>query len=157
MKSMKEFFKSITFKTALTTAGLLLAVLVIFQVGVFVGYRKAAFSYHWGENYYQTFEPPARRGGPRVGGMITGRERFPVSHGAVGKVLKIDLPNFIVEGHDTIEKVVRVSSSTSVVRFREKVSASDIVVGDTVTVLGSPNDTSEIEAKLIRIMPAENN
>ena len=56
---LKDFSQSTRFKGALYGIGFTLIILLIFQAGIFIGYRKAAFSYRWGENHYQTF------GGPR--------------------------------------------------------------------------------------------
>jgi len=59
--TLKEFFQSKVFSALLYSIGIVLVVLVIFTIGLFVGYHQARVSYHWGENYYRNFV-----GGPRV-------------------------------------------------------------------------------------------
>jgi hypothetical protein len=53
--TLKEFFQSKVFSVLLYSIGivLVLVVLVIFTIGLFVGYHQARVSYHWGENYYR--------------------------------------------------------------------------------------------------------
>lgn len=129
--------------------GLALIVLLIFQAGMFVGYRKAAFSYRFGDNYYRAFGEH----GPRPF-QIPLQEGFIESHGAVGKIVTINLPTFVMVGPDEIEKVILIGDDTQIRHFDTTISASDLKVDDFTVVLGSPNENSQIEAKLIRVLPA---
>ncbi len=150
MESIKNHIKSSKFKNFILGVISFIFVLVIFQAGIEVGAHKAGFSRKWDENYRNTFA-----GGPRgmMGRMMTGGGNYIVSHGTVGKIVKIDLPNIVVLGNDNIEKVIITNEETKVVSFREEVKVSQLKVNDNVVVIGTPNDKSEVIAKLIRIMP----
>lgn len=141
MTDFKKMFPSKLFTRILCIIGIVIVALLIFQTGVFVGYHKAAFSYRWGQEYYHTF----------------GGHRFPSSHGAIGKIIKVDLPTFIMEGPDKTEQVVLTTDTTIVRRFRDVIKPSDLKPDDYVVVIGSPNDKSQIEARFIRLVPAPQN
>jgi hypothetical protein len=115
---------------------------------MFVGYRKAAFSYGWGEHYYRAF------GGPRDMMQQFPRDGFPNAHGASGKILQLSLPTFVIEGQDGIEKVVIIKEDTIVRRFRETIKPTNLKIGDTVVIIGTPDEKSQVEAKLIRVFPS---
>lgn len=116
----------------------LIAVLLIFKAGMLVGYHRAAFSYHFGDNYYRAFGD---------------RDDFPNAHGAVGRIIKVSLPTFVLIGPDNIEKTVLVKADTLIRHFRESASSTELQVDDNVVVLGRPNSESQIEAKFIRLLP----
>lgn len=136
--------------------GALVAALCIFQAGIFVGYHKAAFSYRFGDNYHRTFGSPEGRG---MGMMDRGEfpgfppGEFTPAYGVTGTIIKVSLPTVIVAGTDKVEKIVVVNEKTMLRHFREDVKASDLKAGDTIVVIGSPNDSAQIEAKFIRILP----
>ncbi|MBI3442287.1 MAG: hypothetical protein HY007_00760 [Candidatus Sungbacteria bacterium] len=146
--NFKKFFQSKLFTKIFAGIGIVIAALLIFQAGMFVGYRKAAFSYRWGQDYYHTF-------GGRRKNFLAGMDRgeFPSAHGTIGKIIKIDLPTFVIEGQDKTEQVVLTNDQTTVRRFRETIKPADLKPDDYVVVIGDPNDTSQIEARLIRLMP----
>jgi hypothetical protein len=147
-KDLKEFVQSKLFRGILMGIGIAIVVLFIFQAGVAVGYRKAAFAFRFGDNYYRAFGDH----GPRLfqvpvsGGFIE-------AHGAAGRVVSINLPTFVMADRDNLEKVVLISDDTIVRRLDETVQPSDLLIDDFAVVLGSPNEDSQIEAKLIRIFP----
>lgn len=153
MTDFKKMLQSKLFTRILLGIGMMIVALMIFQAGVFVGYHKAAFSYRWGQDYYHTFGR-AGRGGFPMGMMGMDREDFPSAHGATGKVIRIDLPTFVIEGPDKIERVVLTSHQTIVRRFRDTIAPAELKIDDYVVVIGAPNDKSQIEARLIRLMPA---
>lgn len=156
MVDIKKLLKSKVFKWVIIGIGILIAVLLILQVGMFVGYKKAAFSYKWGEDYYRAFGPGQGRMPPRNDGRIPMmRGQFPESYGVSGKILKIDLPIIIIDGKDGVEKAVLLKDGIDIRRFKETVKSSDLKIDDIVVVIGSPNSDSQIEAKLIRILPAK--
>lgn len=142
-----NLFKSVDLDLILKIIGILIIILVIFQAGVFVGYKKSEFSKHWGDNYSIIFGE--RRGIP---GMPFIDDLTP-AHGVTGKIIKIDLPSFIVEGTDNIEKSVLIKDDTSIRQSRSNFKASDLKVGDFVIVIGAPDQNGQIEAELIRITP----
>ena len=132
----------------LIIVGVLVVILVIFQAGMFVGYRKASFSYSMGDRYYRTFDEPGR------GYFGQFDKDLPEANGAVGSIVRISLPTFVVATPDNIEKIIRINDDTIIRQFRNVATASDLKVGDKVVALGNPNGQAEIEAKLIRILPA---
>ncbi len=116
-----------------------LGALVIFQAGMAVGYHKARFM---------------EFGGPR-GDMRFPRNFFDEgksSHGARGTIVSINLPTLVVAGFMNDERVVTVSGKTMVRTYDGVASTSDLRVGDSVTVLGKPNDNAQIDAVFIRVM-----
>ncbi len=151
MINLKNIFESITLKHALCALGVLIAALLIFWLGITVGFHKADFSYRWGENYHRNF------GGPR-GGFIPDRfmpelgKDFINSNGTYGKIAKIELPTITVLS-DEAEKVVLIKDNTVIRRLKEEIKAQDLKLDEYIVVVGEPNDKAQIEAKLIRIMP----
>lgn len=152
----KKFYqpKAFIIKKVLYGIGIIIIALLIFKAGTFVGYRKAAFSYGLGENYYRAF------GGHR-GGMMDGRNMpgfpndkdFSNPYGPMGKIIKVEPPTLILEDRDNVEKVVLVKDDTVIRRLRDTIKLTDLKPGDFIVVIGSPNSQGQIEAKLIRIMP----
>jgi hypothetical protein len=149
---ISNFIKS---KTAvIIIAGLFaLAILIgTFSAGVAVGYRKARFSYAWGENYHRNFS------GPRKGFLkdfsedLMGRD-FIGAHGTFGSIINIGDSELIVRGRDNVEKIVVVNSDTDIRRFRDSIQLNDIKLDEPIVVIGEPNDQGQIEAKFIRVMP----
>ena len=153
----KNFFQSKNFRKILYGIGAAIAVLIIFQAGMFVGYRKAGFSYGWGDNYYRTFgERKEHMRGGHMMSFFRGGD-FTNSGGAVGKIAKISLPLLVVESKDGIEKAILLTDDSVIKRFRETMKPTDIKVGDFAVIIGSPNSLAQIEAKIIRIMPNPEN
>lgn len=151
--TIKEFFQSKLFRKILCGLGALVVTLTVFQAGIFVGYRKASFSYNFGDNYHRTFGLPSRHG------MMGGADFFGFSHGeftsaygTTGTIVKINLPTIIVAGNDKVEKVIAVNDKTIIRQYRDDVAAVNLKVGDTVVVIGSPNSAAQIDAKLIRVL-----
>lgn len=149
-KYIQSKLQSAVLRKTLFVVGVLIVVLVIFQAGMFVGERRAAFSYRFGDNYMRNFgEHTGDRGlmGGRGGGT------FLESHGAAGKILSITPPTLIILGRDNIEKVILTSSKTAVKQFRDNATLTDLKIDDFIVVIGSPNEASQIDAKFIRILP----
>ncbi len=142
----KKFFESATFKRALITIGALLAVLIIFQTGVFVGFHEAAFSFRMGDNYYRAFGTHGSLP-PGFAGDVSS------AHGAAGKIVSVSLPTFIIEDPNGTEKTVLVGTTTAIRQMRESATPTDIMPGEFAIVLGSPDAQARIEATFIRLMP----
>lgn len=121
--------------------------LLIFQLGMFVGFRKASFSFGWGDNYNRVF------GGPQGGLMhdFMGRD-FMNGHGIAGAIVQIDGSSLIIKGGDGAEKVISVTDQTSIVKGRSPARISDLSVGEAVTVIGRPGDDGIVAAEIIRIL-----
>jgi hypothetical protein len=152
-----KFFQSKTFRIGLIFIGALIVLLLVFKAGVFVGYKKAQFSYRWGENYHRNFA------GPRSGffgdfrrGL--GDRDYINAHGTFGSIIKIDpaagsgqAATLIVKGSDNTEKTILVSDKTTIKSRREAIKIKDLKVDDRIVIIGSPNEQGQIEAKFIRL------
>jgi hypothetical protein len=151
-KNIKEKLKytveSKTFKIVMYSVGTLVVVCMIFQVGVVVGFGKATYGSNWHNNYISNFGPIHR---PRL--IMSVPENLPNAHGAIGKIIKSDYPIIIVEDQDKSEKVVIVNDTTDIRKFRTDGTRDDLTVDTFVVVIGSPNESGQVEAKLIRILP----
>ena len=149
---MKEFFKSKKFQHILLGIGLFLAVLVIFEAGMVAGYHKAFFSYRMGEDYYKTFDN-GDNGMMPIPGFMNARE-LPNQNGAVGNIVKISLPTITVADKDGVEKTILIGDDTVIRQFRDTLQPADLAIGNFIIVIGSPNNQSQIDANLIRVLPA---
>lgn len=141
-----NLFQSRAFKrTVYVLAGLAVA-LLIFQAGVYVGYRKAAFSYRWGENYSRNFggRPPGFPPPPM------GHE-YMEAHGTSGSVIKVEGDDIVIKDDDDVEKTVVTNAGTVIRRRAQTLKISDLKVGDSVVVIGSPDDQGRITANFIRV------
>lgn len=150
MKKIKEeierIFESETSFGILCGVGVVVVSLLIFSAGVSVGFHRASFGRAWGENYERNFGMMPDR-------PIFGGDNFPNAHGVIGKILKIQLPNIIVQGKDNTEKVVLTNNDTEIQKARIKIKNTDLKIDDFVVVIGSPDAQGQIEAKFIRVMP----
>ncbi len=138
-----KLFKAIVFGIAI-----LIILVFIFGLGVFVGTKKADFSFRWADQYHRNF------GGPQRGffGDMMG-DQFTNSNGVFGQILKIDGQILTIKGKDNAEKSILVGDETSIIRQRDNIKLSDLKTDDVVVVIGEPNDNGQIEAKLIRVLP----
>lgn len=118
-----------------------------FRLGELVGAKKAAFSYKWGENYYQNFAGPM----PRM--FDTDARYFISAHGVAGKIIGISSSSIVLTDRDNLEREVAIDRATEFFMFRNKVLFSDLRMGDEAAVIGSPEDSGMIRAKLIRLLP----
>jgi hypothetical protein len=78
---------------------------------------------------------------------------LPSSHGVAGKVVSVALPNIVVLDRDGTEKTIVTTDKTIARRFRDTLALKDITVDDFVVAIGEPNEASQIEARLIRLLP----
>jgi hypothetical protein len=147
-----NFIKSKTFVVIIIVLFGLALLVGVFTLGAAVGYRKARFSYAWGENYSRNF------GGPREGFMgnfakdFSGRDLVD-AHGTFGQIMKIDGSTLVVKGQDNVEKLVLIKDDTTIQRLRETIKPGDLKINDSVVIIGSPNNSGQIEAKFIRVIP----
>jgi len=145
---LQTFFKSKIFSGILIGLVVAIVALLLFNLGIFVGYQKANFSYRWSENYHKNFA------GPRQGFMenMKGRD-FIDSHGIVGQIIKLDGDSLIIKGQDNMEKIISLAPETVINRFKESISSTQLRLNDLIVVIGEPSDSGQIAAKLIRILP----
>ena len=133
----------------------LIVALFVFQLGVFVGYHKAFSSYSGGDRFYRMMQGPQGPQGPQIPqAMFDDKDDFLPSHGVTGRVVSVSLPSFIVAAPNNLEKTVVVGDKTITRKFRDTVMSSDIHTNDFVIVLGEPDQSGNVDAKFIRIMPA---
>jgi hypothetical protein len=144
-----NFFRSRWFGLALKIFIALVAALLIFQLGMYVGFRKASFSYGWGDNYNRIF------GGPVAGMMrgFTGKDMMN-GHGTAGTIASISDDGFIIKGGDGVEKMITISAKTSITSGRTPLKPSDLRLDDRVTVIGQPKNDGTVNAEIIRVFGA---
>ena len=147
--TLKNKVTSIRIQTVLIGLGLLLIMLAVFQAGVFVGFHKALFGREWGDRYTKNFDPRARDGFAQ----IPLSDQFASGHGAIGKIISIVNQSIIIDGPDHLEKTITLFPETTIRKFRQTASAHDLVPGTFIIVIGEPDTSGTINAKLIRILP----
>ncbi|MFA5021239.1 MAG: hypothetical protein WC517_04245 [Patescibacteria group bacterium] len=147
--NFKNLFQSRALNGFLAGLAVLIVMLVAFKAGMSVGFQKADFSYQWGDNYHRNFAGP--RGGFAAG---FGERDFVEAHGSIGQIIKLDGSTIVTKGPDNLEKVILIDEKTVINRFRDSIGFSGLKIDDFIVVIGEPNAAGQIEAKLIRVMPA---
>jgi len=151
MKEIKEkigkMFESKIFVGILYGIGIVIILLLVLSAGISIGFHKASFGRAWGDNYERNFGMMQNR-------PMFGKDNFPNAHGAIGKIIKIELPTVIVQDKDSTEKVILTENDTQIQRMRGNITINDLKINDFIVVIGSPNEQGQIEAKLIRVMPS---
>lgn len=148
-EDLKKSFESKSVMGILYGVGIAILAMLIFSAGIAVGFHKASFSRSWGEHYSDNFfNMPVRRN------LGIGGDHFPNAHGAIGKIINIELPNIIVEDRDTLEKVILLHEDAKIQKERENILSADLKLDDFIVVIGAPNDQGMIDAKFIRVIPS---
>ena len=145
----KNFIHSETFKRIIISFIIAIAVLVVFRLGMVVGFRQASFSYQWSENYYHNFAGPR----PGILGELTPGHEFMEPHGTFGTIIKIDQSDLVVRDQSGSEEVINISSSTVMRSHQSVVTLKDLKLNDGIVVIGEPAASGTIEAGLIRVLP----
>jgi hypothetical protein len=147
----KNFGQTKNFKFFLFGLGGFIFLLLIFQLGVFVGFNKAKFSFGWGDNYHKTF------GGPRDGFLrdFEGKD-FAGGHGTPGAIIKIDNNQIIIKDPRGMEKNVSITDKTVIKKGMADLKLGDLKIEDRLVIIGSPRDDGSIDAQLIRIFDPNN-
>ena len=148
-QQLKELLESKKTKVTLAVLLALFVILLAFNAGMAVGFRKARFSYEYGDNYHKNFAGPSRGFGDDMRG-----DSFLNSHGSFGEITEIASTTLVIKAGSEPEKVIAISSSTEIRRFRDRITLPELETGDKVVVVGEPNDSGQIEAKLIRVIPS---
>ncbi|MEO5927411.1 MAG: hypothetical protein ABIO72_01785 [Patescibacteria group bacterium] len=135
---------------------LLVAIVIIigllgaFQVGIVVGFHKAASSFQWGESYHQVFA------GPRQGFLSPmDSHQFVDAHGTSGVVLKNEGVSIIINGKDAAERNVLLYRDTMIRKFNQAIPPQEIMPNDRIVIIGQPSMHGEINAKFIRVFPPQ--
>jgi len=147
-----KIFQTKSFRIFILVIGCIIVALLIFRLGIYVGYKKANFTYGWGENYHRNF------GGPQGGffGDFNNRE-YMDAHGVSGQIIKIDGSTLIIKGRDNTEKNVQVNEDTMIRSLNNTIKVTDLKVNDFIIIIGEANNAGQIVAKFIRVMPAPPN
>lgn len=146
----RNLIQSKTFKCTLWGIGVLLVILISFKAGEFMGVRKASFSYQWGEGYYRSV---MGRGRSMFGRGLDEKD-FLAGHGVAGPIIKISSSTLTIQDRDGVEKIILLGNETVVRQFHNTISLNMLSAGEVVAVIGSPNTTGQIDAKLIRVLPS---
>lgn len=152
-EKMLQIFESKVLVGILYGIGIIIILIIVFSAGVSVGFHKASFGRAWGDNYERNFGMMENMGMVQNGPGFLG-DNFPNAHGAVGKIIKIELPTIIVQDKDNTEKVILIKDDTKIQKAKEDLKDTDLKIDDFVVIIGSPDDKGQIEAKFIRVMPA---
>lgn len=135
-------------------AGIII-ILAVFKLGIFVGFHQASFYDNRNSNYFSRgLSDPRSMFSPF---MMRDEDDIVNPHGAIGIIASVRLPTLLVKGPDTAEQIVIVSSTTTIRRFRDAASTTDLHAGDQVIVIGEPDQYGSVHATFIRVMPDPNN
>lgn len=145
---MSNFLESRKVRAVLWILGGLIVLFVVFGLGIAVGYERAGFAAGFDRNYYRIF----------FGGLPTGpvglmAPPMPAAmHGVVGAVIDIGTSTISVKDQGDNEQSVAVSSGTVIRNGNDTITIGDIVLGDTIAVIGEPNDQGQVDARFIRVI-----
>jgi hypothetical protein len=145
---LKSFLESKLFRGILAGIGFFAILLLVFKAGEIIGFRKADFSYRWGENYERNF------GGPGARFPFDMHEQgFLGGHGTLGSIMSANSSTLTIQEQGGMEKIVGLTKDTVVRKLRDTITVGDLKASDRVVIIGAPNETGLIEAKLIRVIP----
>lgn len=144
---MKNYFQSPAVSKVILALAILLVILLIFQVGVLVGYRRGIFSSDWNSAYDRGMDDPHFIFAPFI---HDGDDINP--HGTIGQIVSVHLPSLLIKGSTTAEQTITISSSTTLRFMHSTASTADLAPGDQVIVIGEPQQNGTIDAVFIRIM-----
>jgi hypothetical protein len=147
---INSIVESKKFKIAIYVLGAFFVLLFVFQAGMMVGFRKASFNHDWGNNYERNFGPNKK--GPQFFEGDFGR--MPNANGAIGKIIKVELPNIVVLDKDQTEKIIVINDNTDILERKDKIAKESLTIDKFIVVIGNPNTNGQIEAKLIRVIPS---
>ncbi len=171
MKNLKEDLKKICvskwFRVSIKVLALIIIISLSFSLGELVGFKKSGFVEDWGRGYGKNFRNDRFEGilGMMGGGMMRGyfnsfqnlRGGMMVSsHGIYGQVISNDGSSLMIALGNNVEDKILVSSTTLLRNETGNVQLSDIKVGESVAIVGNPNNSGEIEARFIRIINLDN-
>lgn len=148
--NLKETFHSRPISSTILLLAILLIILLIFQAGMFVGYRKASFGLNWRANFYNNPDDPQSVFAPF---MHYGNEINP--RGIVGEIISVRMPHFIIKGAGPDERIVYIDPNTAIRCPIGSASTSDLVLGQHVVVIGRPGEKGILNATLIRLLSGE--
>lgn len=137
-----------TFIKGLITGVVILIILLgVFQLGVFVGSRKAGLAFRRFELFSNMPGGPPRHG--PMGLPLPGTFE---SNGAVGSVILNDGQRMILKGFDGSEKVIVYSTTTEIQDGQNTLQPTDIPENKRIVIFGRPDENGQIEARFIRLL-----
>ncbi|MCX6760865.1 MAG: hypothetical protein NTZ84_02070 [Candidatus Nealsonbacteria bacterium] len=152
----EKFLRSDYLKWAIMGLIITVIIFLIFGAGIWVGEKRAGFSFRWAEQYHRNFAGPQE-------GFLGDWKGFPQgefieAYGAFGQIIKINASTspdqtLVVKGKDDVEKIVLIKEDTIIKNLRETVKMNNLKVDDYIIVIGEPNEAGQTEAKFIRIVP----
>jgi len=129
----------------------LIVLCFVFGLGVSVGSRKADFSFRWAEQYHKNFAGPSQ--GFLGMGNIMMQDNFIDANGVIGEVISVNDNKITIKGRENVEKIVVADEKTIIMCQRQNFKLTELKSGDSVVIMGEPNNNGQIEADFIRIMP----
>ena len=145
-----KIFKSKVFKGVLIGIGALIILLVLIGVALGIDHHRRSFGFD--RRGFANQMPMMQRGGERQGGVS--QNFYNDGHGIFGPITKIEGSIITIKGPNNLEQTINVDDSTAIRKNQETLKATDLKVDDNITVVGMPDSTGQIVAKLIRVMPA---
>jgi hypothetical protein len=148
-----DFIREINFKKIIKIIVIFIIAILLFEIGVFVGFHKASFQKDWSNNYRDNFIGGK---GPRQMEKMRALDfkDTPNSHGAIGRIIRKDSFEIVImDDKDMIEKIIVINDKTNFRSMKNTIYFDDFKIDDFVVVLGDPNPQGKIEAKLIRLIP----
>ena len=150
-EEVKSFLESKKTATLMTVVLVIACTIIVFHVGEEFGVKKAEVMDHMSGGYYKTLGPRDSRGSGPLGYLFDDQTN---THGVSGKVVSIEADKILVEDDEGIEKTVLVDANSIIKKQRLSIQASEIQPGDFIVVIGTPTPEAQIDAKIIRIIPA---
>jgi hypothetical protein len=144
---INNFLQSKGFKIAMLCVAIFIALFLVFSLGVYVGTEKASFSFRWAEQYHNNFAGPSMGFFERMEG-----KEFMESNGVFGKIIQVNADSIVVSGRNDAEKVVLITDKTIIKKQNTDIKIADLKVDDEVVIIGNPNESGQIDARLIRVM-----
>ena len=159
---MNNLLGSKVVRTIIFALGGLIVLFLAFGLGVRVGESRAGFAQGFDAHYFQDFPGMLLRGGGGQAGVTVpggqiaiGAMPMPiVVHGLAGTVIAVTPPTIAVQDWQKNEQSVLVATGTLIREFNNTIMIGNIVNGDQIAVIGSPNVDGQIVARFIRVFPA---
>jgi hypothetical protein len=138
---MSNFLESKKIKIVLIVLASLIVILVVFGLGITIGYDRANFTSHFDQNYYHNFNPGAPAG--------------PMSeHGISGTVIDVSSSSISVQDPANNEHSIAIAPDTVIREMDNTILITDVKIGDQIVVIGEPNPQGQVYARFIRVFAA---
>ena len=121
--------------------GFILIVLV-FKIGMMVGMSKSSFYSCGTANYQKDFSK-------HMVGKFSAWKKS--AYSSYKEVVKLTESGFVVKDSDNKEQTIVISEDTVIIKGIEK-TGNEVSVGDKVYVVGSSNESGQVEASMVKIL-----